>query len=137
MLQRVSDLPEVKLAAWSQGEFDRFEARSRLEMVRRCPDLWTVTVDEHIILIAGIKSESLIGSAELWVLVTEDFRKNLRLSLTETEALLPRLKELYPHAFIRVEEGSLVAERFAAWFGFYPVDRDFIEGHWYTTYEQP
>jgi hypothetical protein len=134
-VEEVKELPRaLPLTDWSQREYN--VPGSEL-LVRKSKHVWSITEHGHPILIIGIYEPSFIGTIpELWLLMGEDFRKQLKRNLTFIRGQMDELLSYYPRLETRVDVDFQSGHRFAKAMGFKPIrQRLYSDGRDYVVYE--
>lgn len=110
----------LNLMPWSRHEFEQHTPKEVGHLKRTSEFVWTVSnTGGETLLVVGVKGEGLIGDIpELYMLVCEEFRKNLRRNLVEVRELVNELLTLYPHVKVQVDAKFPAGQRFAEFMGF-------------------
>lgn len=104
---------------WSRREFDKSTVEERASLVQVSPHIWKVERDGEPLLIAGImQAQAIGGAAEIWLLVCEPMKKQLRRNAQDIKDLVRGLLCLYPHVYVQVDAAYPAGQRFAEFMGF-------------------
>lgn len=105
----------VPLTDWSQREWDTNDGKT---LIRRSRWVRSLTQDDRILLIAGVKRDTLTAIPELWLIMSQGFCKNLRRNVKYVRLLLDELVVEYPRLEVRVDKSFEAGMKFARFMGF-------------------
>lgn len=136
----INTIPEgLELMAWSKKEVDENSTpKGRAYLARNSERIWVVrNAAGDDLLIAGIYRPALIGHIpELYLLVCEAFKRNLRHNLVGTRELVKELMRDFPHVMVQIDARYPVGQRFAEFMGFTSINRHEVhKGREYIIYE--
>lgn len=136
----INTIPEgLELLPWSRKEVDENSTpEGRAHLARNSDRIWVVrNAQEQDLLIAGIYRPALIGQPpELYLLVCEAFKRNLRRNLLETRELVKGLLLDFPHVIVQIDAHFPVGQKFAEFMGFVSQRRyEVHKGREYIIYE--
>ncbi len=139
-VEEINQIPgDLVLIDWSDKElkYNSTEA-GRAYLAKNSDKLWVVRrgANENL-LVAGIYRPALIGyTPELYMLVCEAFRTNIRRNLLETKELVKDLLALFPHVIVQIDADYLVGQKFAEFMGFRNQQRREVHrGREYIVFE--
>jgi hypothetical protein len=133
----VEELPDdLPLLPWAEEEMRRTPKPFQRIFIRRSEKTWIV-VDDHgtTLMAVGIQRPTQISTPELWVLLCEGFRTDLRRNLREIGKLFEELLEEYPHVMVRVDAQAPAGQKLVEYFGFTEYFRDVKDDREYIYYE--
>lgn len=138
---RIREFPEgLNLMKWARDEYDNAGERGRTALVRTSEFVWAIKNQQgETLMVIGVFSQTLIGETpELYILLCEGFRVNIRRNLRECKHLLDKLlQEYYPKVLVHVDAQFPSGQRFAEFMGFVKQDVPPVirKGREYLTYE--
>lgn len=124
---------------WSAKEWERQPHSARLELARASEHVWALnTSGGTSVLVAGMFRPVAIGfTPEIWLLICQPFRENLRRNLLDTKYWLNRLVfSRYPRVIVQIDAKYPEGQRFARFMGFKDsLERTTFEDREYLVYE--
>lgn len=134
LIEEVNNIPEeMALLPLAEEEFRRLAPFERRVFLRRSKRTWLLLDDEGEVLMAlGVHKPTQLSTPELWMLMDEKFKHNLRRNLLALRKRIDDLFALYPHLMLRVDASVKEAQHFVQFFGFEEYyrtaagDREFI-----------
>lgn len=128
---------DLELLPFSAAELAETPKFGQDLLVKHSSHTWVLMDETGVLMVVGIFAPDLIGrTPELWMLVTEHFRTNLRRNLRAIAGKIEVLLELYPRVKVQVENGHIAGHRFALFFGFEPKGSiTHPNGRTYVVYE--
>lgn len=126
LLSEVEELPpDLPLLPWAEEEMRRTPEVERRIFVRRSEKVWVLLdEDHHTLAVAGVIVPTAVSTPELWILLCEGFKANLRRNLVELyDNMVSVLLEQYPHVRVKVDAQAPAGTKFAELFGFVEVGR--------------
>lgn len=136
VLEVIHNIPRtLELSDWAREEFRRTEVE-RIE--RESASMWRLLgARDEVIAIVGIYAPDLVGVLpEMWLLLTEDFRRNLRYNLVAAQVGFKQILSLYPQMMVRIDAESPLGTKFAEFYGFKKAQKaQQYHGRDYLVYE--
>lgn len=134
LIEEVDNIPEgMALLPLAEKEFLRLAPFERRVYIRRSKRTWLLMDDEGEVLMAlGVHKPTQLSTPELWMLMAERFKLNLRRNVLALRDRIDDLFALYPHLMLRVDATAKEAQHFVRFFGFEEFyrtaagDREFI-----------
>lgn len=107
-------------------------------LVRQSAQTWTLIKGNHTLMVVGVLRPALVGQRpELWMLLCEEFKRDLKTNLMLVHDKVADLLELYPNVYVRIDSQFGAGRKFAKFMGFVPVNipPERVNGREYLTYE--
>ena len=134
LVRAIKEFPaDLNLLDWAVGEFASTSEAERTTLLQKS-EAWVLENGEPV-MVVGVRRASLIGEAELWMLLCRTFCKNLKTNLREVRELMPLLRAKYPQVQVKIDDGFPAGRKFAEHFGFRRVGDTEFRGQPFGLYE--
>lgn len=120
------------------AELDMRESTTveRRIFARRAEKVWFLhDENNHTLLVAGIVRPSQVGIPELWIVLADEFTRDLKSNMRDCKEKIEELLAEYPWIKVRVDAKSPKGQKFVTMLGFTEFHRDTHGDREYIHYE--
>lgn len=126
----------LNLTPLAEAEMRHVTRLDRKIFLRRSEQVWVLhDENNHTLLVAGIFRQSQVGVPELWMLLCDEFSRDLLHNMREAREKLEELLDLYPWVKVRVDARYPAGQKFVRLLGFTEFYRETHGEREYIHYE--